>query len=116
MESKARRIRYSRGFIPETVKEIRARLFTRSEENGDAAMEEAESDGTLWPELEGKEEGGDEKGDASEGEVEEQEVSVWKLEEVAAFTREREVACEEGSWSAKKRRDPGNGRSVVCHP
>ena len=109
VESKARRIRYSRGFFPETTRAIRARLFSRSEENGDAAVEEPTGE-TLFPELEGHGVGGDENG----GETEESQVSEWKLEEVAEFTRELEVyrrRRRRALTEAIRERD-GNGRYV----
>lgn len=95
IESKARRIRYSRGFFPETTKAIRARLFSRSEENGDATEEveevTTEENGTLWPEL--KEAPVDAAGtEASESQEEPGvQASEWKLQEVAEFTRDVQV-------------------------
>lgn len=84
-------------------------MFTRPEENGDAAVE-GQGDGTLWPELEGNGEGGDENGDVAE----EPQVSEWKLEEVGEFTRELEVyrrRRRRALAEAIRERD-GNGRYV----
>ncbi len=49
IESHARRIRYSRHFFPESVRLLRARLFARADEEGDATIDEgaAVPDGEL---------------------------------------------------------------------
>ncbi len=70
--SHARRIRYSKGFFPESVKAIRVKLFSRAGSDGDAE-EEGQEQGEVKP--------------LPETEITEQEqASLWALVEVVPFT------------------------------
>jgi hypothetical protein len=66
VESKARRIRYSRGFFPEPTKQIWRRLLNPTEST-----------------QEGGEQGNDDAGQGDEERKEQQAASLWKLVEVA---------------------------------
>ncbi len=70
VESQARRIRYSRGFFPERVAALRARLFSEQEEQG---AEESFEDNGKPLEIEGSSEGR----------------STWALWEREGFNQER---------------------------
>jgi hypothetical protein len=66
VESRARRIRYSRGFFPESTKELRARLFSSAEQGQEEAAREDEQ-------AVGEEEQADEP---------QQGASPWRLKEI----------------------------------